>query len=159
HGRWSGSASFGENGAGSGSGNGTGLGSVATRKVAPLALPNIREKAQARKSQQEVWNAVSYTLSVNAARNDTGDLNGLYLDKTVSSNRETYKDAFKDRLSGENVIGVVAAIGDKIISADVFANHFLFEAYWPKILKSYALEALSANAGESTKVSKDAAEE
>jgi len=160
HGRWSGSASFAENIGGSAATGGTGAGSSdATVSVSQgLALPNIREKAQAKKSQQEVWNAVSESLTVNSSRNSTGDLNGLYLDKNVISKLETYQDAFKDRLSGENVIGVVAAIGDKIISADVFANHFLFEAYWPKILKSYALEALSANAGDSTKVSKDAAE-
>jgi len=81
------------------------------------------------------------------------------MDKSVNSKLETYQDAFKDRLSGDNVIGVVAAIGNRIISADVFANHFLFEAYWPKILKSYALEALSAKDKGSTKVSKDAVEE
>lgn len=164
HGRWSGSASFGENTVASGSANSPGIGSSAGDRqivrIAPgLALPTIREKAQAKKSQQEVWNAVSDSLSANSARNSTGDLHGLYLDKIVISKLETYQNAFKDRLSGENVIGVVAAIGNKIISADVFANHFLFEAYWPKILKSYALEALSAKDSGSTKVNKAAAEE
>jgi len=160
HGRWSGSASFGETTMGTGAGNGPGAATIVdTAKTAPLALPNIREKAQAKKSQQEVWNAVSDSLSANSARNSTGDLNGLYMDKSVNSKLETYQDAFKDRLSGDNVIGVVAAIGNRIISADVFGNHFLFEAYWPKILKSYALEALSAKDKGSTKVSKDAVEE
>jgi hypothetical protein len=164
HGRWSGSASFVGNTATAESVNRDGIGQGSQNAevvsiAAGLALPNIREKAQAKKSQQEVWNAVSDSLTVNSARNSTGDLNGLYMDKTVSAKLATYQDAFKNRLSGENVIGVVAAIGDKIISADVFANHFLFESYWPKILKSYALEALSANASGAAKVSKDAAEE
>ena len=161
HGRWSGGAAFGENVAAGGSGNGRGAGASRTVDVmaAPLALPNIREKAQAKKSQDEVWSAVAETVTVNATSSPTGNLNSVYKDKRVNTKLDGYERAFRDRLSAGNIVGVVAAIDGKIVSADVFANHSLFQAYWPKMLKSYALEAVSiTRAGTPPQVSKTDAE-
>jgi hypothetical protein len=161
HGRWSGGAAFGENVAAGGSGNGRGAGDSSTVDVmaAPLALPNIREKAQAKKSQDEVWSAVAETVTVNATSSPTGNLNSVYKDKRVNTKLDGYERAFRDRLSAGNIVGVVAAIDGKIVSADVFANHSLFQAYWPKMLKSYALEAVSiTRAGTPPQVSKTDAE-
>ena len=161
HGRWSGGAAFGENVAAGGSGNGRDAGASRTVDVmaAPLALPNIREKAQAKKSQDEVWSAVAETVTVNATSSPTGNLNSVYKDKRVNTKLDGYERAFRDRLSAGNIVGVVAAIDGKIVSADVFANHSLFQAYWPKMLKSYALEAVSiTRAGTPPQVSKTDAE-
>ena len=36
-------------------------------------------------------------------------------------------------------------INGRPLAADVFANPGLFKNYWPKLLKSYALEAISQN--------------
>jgi hypothetical protein len=161
HGRWSGESSFGGGHSGEGSvasrglgtGSGSGSGGEAGRAqqqrplvgmmVAPMALPNIREKAQAKKSQGDVWNAVAETVTVNKTVSSTGDLKSVYQDKRVNTRLDDYERAFKARLSTGNIVGVVAAVGGKIVSADVFANHGLFQAYWPKMLRSYALEAVS----------------
>lgn len=110
----------------------------------PMAVPNIREKAQAKKSQDEVWSAVSETVTVNAAASATLTLNSVYENKRVNRKLSNYERAFGNKLMNRNVVGVVAAVGGKIISADVFGSHSLFQAYWPKMLKSYALEAVSA---------------
>ena len=126
--------------------------------VAPMALPNIREKAQAKKSQGDVWNAVSETVMVTASSSETLTLNSVYQDKRVNTRLNNYERAFKNKLSAGNIVGVVAAVGGKIVSADVFATHALFQAYWPKMLKSYALEAVSTNDASKQQVNKIDAE-
>jgi hypothetical protein len=159
HGRWSGGSAFGESiaAAGRGSGNGAGpapgsaasKGSLPMMTLAPLALPNIREKAQATKSQGEVWTAVADAVSANATTTRTGNLTSVYKDKRVNTKLAGYERVFKGKLITGNIVGVVVAVGNKIVSADVFANHSLFRAYWPKMLKSYALEAVSTTEADS----------
>jgi hypothetical protein len=171
HGRWSGGVAFGESagdgvasgngrgaGSGSASGGGAGPGGTVGVMAAPMALPNIREKAQAKKSQDEVWTAVAETVTVNATSTSTGTLKSVYQDKRVNTKLDGYERAFKDKLSAGNIVGVVAAIDGKIVSADVFGNHSLFQAYWPKMLNSYALEAVSTTAAGAQQVSKTDAE-
>jgi hypothetical protein len=46
-------------------------------------------------------------------------------------------------LKGERVIGVVIAYGGEVAWADAFASGALFEKYWPKLLRSYVVEALA----------------
>ena len=71
---------------------------------------------------------------------------------------EDYERAFKGKLSENNIVGVVAAIGGKILSADVFGSRSLFQIYWPKMLKSYALEAVSTIRASAQQMSKTEAE-
>ena len=149
HGRWSGDAAFGQSRIISRGGSEIHIGGGAGAKPPPppppmpMALPSIREKAQAKKNQAEVWSSVAETVTVSAAESSTGSLSHVYENKRVNGKLQKYERALKDKLSANNVVGVVAAVGGKIISADVFANHALFQAYWPKMLKSYALEAVS----------------
>jgi hypothetical protein len=163
HGRWSGDVAFGQSrgsatGRGSSAGNGGNSFAVDAAAVAPMALPNVREKAQAKKSQTEVWGAVSETVTVNGSVSSTGDLNSVYQDKRVNKQLDDYERAFKTKMSENNVVGVVAAVGGKIVSADVFGNRSLFQIYWPKMLKSYALQAFSTTAAGTLQVSKTDAE-
>jgi len=177
NGRWSGGSSFGfgeragvssgrGGGVGSGSGTGTGPrmgggnGSIGASQVMslPLALPNVREKAQASKSQSEVWSAVAETVTINATSTETVNLTSVYRDKRVNKKLGGYALAFKGKLAATNIVGVVIAIGDKVVSTDVFANHTLFRAYWPKMLKSYALEAVSTPRAGPKRVSRTEAE-
>ncbi len=46
-------------------------------------------------------------------------------------------------LKGERVIGVVVAYGGEVAWSDAFASEPLFRVYWPKLLKSYVVEALA----------------
>jgi len=46
------------------------------------------------------------------------------------------------KLKGESVVGVVVAYGGEVAWSDVFASPSLFERYWPKLLRSYVVEAL-----------------
>lgn len=148
HGRWSGESAFGRNTTRtSGGGQVAGAGGGASRAMAPpmavMALPKVRGQAQATRSQSEVWNKVAETVTVNGAKSSTGDLKSVYQDQRVNRQLDDYERALKHKLSANNVVGIVAAVNGRLISADVFANHALFQAYWPKMLKSYALEAVS----------------
>lgn len=46
-------------------------------------------------------------------------------------------------LKGERVVGVVVAYGSDVAWSDIFASGDLFEQYWNKLLRSYAVEALA----------------
>jgi hypothetical protein len=46
-------------------------------------------------------------------------------------------------LKGEHVIGVVVAYGGEVVWSDAFASSQLFDIYWPKLLRSYVVEALT----------------
>ena len=45
---------------------------------------------------------------------------------------------------GEKIVGVIVAINGKVQSMDVFESTPLFRKLWPKLLKSYALDAANA---------------
>ncbi len=47
------------------------------------------------------------------------------------------------KLKGESVVGVVIAYGGEVAWSDIFASTTLFERYWPKLLRSYVIEALT----------------
>jgi hypothetical protein len=46
-------------------------------------------------------------------------------------------------LKGERVVGVVVAYGGDVAWSDIFASGELFEHYWSKLLRSYAVEAMA----------------
>lgn len=139
-GRWSGQAAFARNHNGGSAGAGH-----------MMASPKVRAKAQAKKDQSEVWRGVAEQVSANEVSTSTGDLKSVYEDKRVSRTLEGYERAFREKVAGAEVIGVVVAISGRVVSADVFASPKLFQAYWPKLLKSYALEAISSKAGGADK--------
>jgi len=46
-------------------------------------------------------------------------------------------------LKNERVVGVVVAYGGEVAWSDIFASGDLFDHYWRKLLRSYAVEALT----------------
>jgi hypothetical protein len=46
------------------------------------------------------------------------------------------------QLRDRNAVGVVVAVNGEIIWTDVFASTNLLEKYWPKLVRSYAAEAI-----------------
>jgi hypothetical protein len=51
-------------------------------------------------------------------------------------------------LRGKRVVGVIVAYGGEVAWSDIFASSELFDAYWPKLLRSYAVEALTRPAAQ-----------
>jgi len=61
-------------------------------------------------------------------------------------------------LKGERVVGVVVAYGGDVAWSDIFASGDLFEHYWSKLLRSYAVEALARPGYRETAAVTDARE-
>ncbi len=59
---------------------------------------------------------------------------------------------------GEHVVGVIVAFGGEVAWSDIFASSQLFDAYWSKLLRSYAVEALTRPAAREKVSFEDARE-
>jgi hypothetical protein len=77
----------------------------------------------------------------------------IYESRAVSSSVENFAEQIQRRfdratsgLKGERVVGVVVAFGGEVAWSDAFASSQLFEIYWPKLLRSYVIEALTRHA-------------
>jgi hypothetical protein len=69
--------------------------------------------------------------------------------------RKSYESVIK-QLRNQNAIGVVVAVKGHIVWADMFASSALLGKYWPKLLDSYATEALTASGAQSETSIKEA---
>lgn len=56
--------------------------------------------------------------------------------------QKSYESLIK-QLRNQNAVGVVVAVKGHIVWADLFASTALLDKYWPKLLQSYAAEALT----------------
>jgi hypothetical protein len=56
--------------------------------------------------------------------------------------QKSYESLIK-QLRNRNAVGVVVAVKGRIVWADLFASSALLSKYWPKLLQSYAAEALT----------------
>jgi len=95
--------------------------------------------------------------SVVASAAPTESYQKIYQSTQVSGSVENFAEQVQKRferaaigLKGERVVGVVVAYGGEVAWSDIFASSQLFEAYWPKLLRSYVVEALTRHATRET---------
>jgi len=131
---------------------------VFNSQVDSMASPNVREKAQAKKDQSQVWAEVSKAERANGVSSSTGTLNRVIEDKQVNAKLDAFSKEVGAKLVDNNIVGAIVAIGGEVVSADVFANSSLFQAYWPKLLKSYSLQAINSEKRSAGPVDRSAAE-
>ena len=149
HGRWTGSSQF--------------------AAALTIVHPSVREKAAVDKKQTEVWDAVrsgstaAKPAAAPPARITTSELQsaiagnahteayekiyqssavGVSIDDFVNEVQRRFASATSG-LKGERVVGVVIAYGGEVAWSDIFASGDLFDHYWHKLLRSYAVEALA----------------
>ena len=124
-----------------------------------MAQPSVRLKAMADKNQQAVWDevaksraSVAATLPAPAARSlqDTSSYAVTMENRAVQHQLESLAAPIErsyDKLMGElrsqKAVGAVVAVNGEIVWADVFASASLLEKYWPKLIRSYAAEAVA----------------
>jgi hypothetical protein len=65
------------------------------------------------------------------------------VDDITEPMQKSYESVIK-QLRNQNAVGVVVAVKGRIVWADIFASSALLNKYWPKLLQSYAAEALTA---------------
>lgn len=132
HGRWSaGGAGFGGAGA--------------------IAHPEIRREAQVSKSQAGVWDSVARSAQALEAPSPTSSYLDVVtspqakrqLDEWASSIDDDYERELRAKVGGSGAVGVVVAINGELVWSDVFPSAEIFRKYWPKLLRSYLLEAQS----------------
>jgi hypothetical protein len=149
HGRWTGSTQF--------------------AAASTIVHPSVRERAAVDQKQTEVWDAVRSGTTAKAApaapapRMTLGDIQGaiagngrteayekIYESRAVGVSIDGFVDEVQRRfaqatsgLKNERVVGVVVAYGGDVAWSDIFASGDLFDHYWRKLLRSYAVEALT----------------
>jgi hypothetical protein len=120
-----------------------------------IAHPGIRLEAQANKSQQGVWDSVSRAAGAVAAASPTQDYTAVLtseaaqerVEKAARAIEADYERELRERVKGRGAVGVVVAINGELVWSDVFPNADLFRKYWPKLLRSYVMEAESRGRG------------
>jgi len=128
-----------------------------------LAAPVVRSKAMAAKDQQQVWDSVRTSQH---AMSDAVELTGAapavnattsyaqvmdnkevqkQVDKVAEPVERNYESVIR-QLRDKNAVGVVVAVNGEIVWADIFASTQLLQKYWPKLVRSYATEAVVTRA-------------
>jgi hypothetical protein len=151
HGRWSAGSSFNE--------------------AKTIVHPSVRENAAINGKQTDVWAAVTAGSNVSsrmASPSAAPRVSSADISETVTTEAQTqsYTKIYESRrvgssvdavvaemqrrfrretsgLKGERVVGVVVAYGGEVAWSDIFASSELFDAYWNKLLRSYAVEAVA----------------
>jgi hypothetical protein len=148
-------------------GNGAGgpLHRAAPPPMALMAQPSVRSKAMADKNQSEVWDAVNkqkaaMTVNVEAVAPAVAtEMSQVSSYAKINENREVKKqvddiakpieqsyESLIHQVRDRNAVGVVVAVNGRIIWADIFASSDLLAKYWPKLIRSYASEAVVTRA-------------
>lgn len=164
HGRWTGSAQF--------------------AAAQTIVHPSVRERAVVDQEQTEVWSAVrsgtttqAYAgapapmiserrlQSAIAGNAHTEAYEKIYQSSTIGVSIDDFVAEVERRfgratagLKGERVLGVVVAYGGDVAWSDIFASGDLFDRYWHKLLRSYAVEALARSTVRAAASREDASE-
>ncbi len=134
-----------------------------------IVHPSVREQAAVNGQQTDVWASVaSGSTAARSAAAPAPQVSEQVLVETIQLDAPTQSydkiygsrrvavsvDAMVDEvqrrfrketagLKGERVVGVVIAYGGEVAWSDIFASGELFDQYWSKLLRSYAVEAVA----------------
>lgn len=112
---------------------------------------DTRLAAQAGEGQQAVWHNVAAANAASSVQPDSGTFTQNYVDPQIAGRLEAYVEAISDPVAKQDrIVGVIVAVNGKVESVDVFESTPLFRKLWPKLLRSYALDAFHAADEESS---------
>src|SRR6266446_5849083 len=137
-----------------------------------FAAPGVRASAMAAKNQQQVWDSVGKSkdaMAMSVPAPAAAEVNSTTSYARVMDNKEVqekvksvaepiqrnYETVIR-QLRDKNAVGVVVAVNGEIVWADIFASTQLLQKYWPKLVRSYATEAVVTRAKGGEASSKDA---
>lgn len=96
--------------------------------------------------QTKVWDEVSSANAKSGVMSKSGAFTANYAESTVVQQLRPYTEHLtQPMLNTENVVGAIVAVNGKVESMDIFESTPLFKKLWPKLLKSYAFDAVNAH--------------
>jgi len=154
-----------------------------SKALSIMVQPSVRRQAMAANNQQQVWNAVGATIAAMpppppamAKMAPTSSYAQAMIAAPVQSKlaaiaapalaqtsdiqkpgAQPSASQLPEALRRQHVIGVVAAINGHILWADIFATPEMLDAYWSKLVRSYAAESIHSQGGEGASASREAA--
>jgi hypothetical protein len=109
----------------------------------------VRLAVQQGNNQTDVWEEVAKEIASSKVEAETGTFIANYSDAESAERLTPYMDRLHDPVAAtNNVVGVIVAVNGEMESLDVFQSTPLFKKLWPKLLKSYALDASNAPVDE-----------
>jgi hypothetical protein len=139
-----------------------------------MAAPKVRKGAMDDKDQHKVWDEVrsSQSAMAEAVPQAAPVVGSTSSYARVMENQEVKRELegvavplerdysrLIHELKNQSAVGVVVAVNGEVIWADIFASTELLEKYWPKLVRSYAAEALQTRGRHGREVSTHAAQE
>jgi hypothetical protein len=109
-----------------------------------LADPTLRGKAQHERSQSAVWSQVESTNKRLRTDNATKAYQANLNDPKLKQSVEGYVAAIEKTFPVQRASGAVVAINGKLVWMDRFMDSAMFRKYWPKMIRSYALDAIQS---------------
>jgi hypothetical protein len=128
-------------GAGVGSGSAGGNGASSTVEVTNSTVPIETTNGQVSNTSSGTTLSTFAGISSYAKVRENAAVK-QQIDKIVEPIQKSYESVIK-QLRNQNAVGVVVAVKGHIVWADMFASSALLAKYWPKLLESYATEALT----------------
>jgi hypothetical protein len=127
-----------------------------------MAQPSVRRPAMAAKSQAMVWDQVrekagrmSASVPMAPAASGTTSYARVMADEAVQETVDKVAapitqdyEALLRHLKQTKAVGVVVAVNGEVLWADIFSSPGLLEKYWPKLVRSYAAEAVTSGSGK-----------
>jgi hypothetical protein len=105
----------------------------------------VRKAGAVNKDQREVWNKVAETNAKNRVESSTGTLTALDESGTFKNLLVNYKNHFQAAFDHQDdIVGIVAVSGEKVLGCDMFASHDLFIKQYPNLVNAYAAEAITS---------------
>jgi ARG/rhodanese/phosphatase superfamily protein len=121
-----------------------------------VATKELKMAAKESRSQAKVWDEVavaqgSLSRSVETDARSIASRSSLQLaieNEKVQESAAAYTKKLSSIVEGKSdAIGYVFAINGKLNSADVYASGALFKRFWPKLLRTSAIEAVAERHG------------
>jgi hypothetical protein len=91
--------------------------------------------------QSAVWNEVSSRITSTGSYSPSSAMDTLYKTPERANKLNETMEALK---RPDGALGFVALVGGHVLGAELFADEALADAYWTKLARSYAVEALDA---------------
>jgi hypothetical protein len=125
---------------------------------AQMAQPSVRTPAMAAHDQEQVWanvRASNSTVAVSVGGPQALALQGttsyakVFNSAPVQQKIAEYggiagEQSILRELNAKGAVGVVVAVNGRVMWADIFASTDLLSKYWPKLIRSYAAEAMTS---------------